>query len=173
VLQFTHCAKCVASKATGHSRTCERLCRAVRCAVLCCGREMPTRATLLAAGRADLVNLISKVGGFSQVRKEALSNNSSRLDVSLGLCVSRASGALSSFVCSDCDSVCAHLQCPGASVLLQQAALQLGLRATRRPAGYWDSLEVLDLELDALIAGTASVHLCICVSLHKAVVVHN
>jgi hypothetical protein len=34
-----------------------------------------------------------------------------------------------------------------------QAALQLGLRASRRPAGYWDSLEVLDMELDAFIAG--------------------
>lgn len=34
-----------------------------------------------------------------------------------------------------------------------QAALQLGMRATRRPAGYWSSLEVLDMELDAFIAG--------------------
>jgi hypothetical protein len=34
-----------------------------------------------------------------------------------------------------------------------QAALQLGLRASRRPAGYWDSLELLDMELDAFIAG--------------------
>lgn len=41
------------------------------CAVVC--REMPTQAALLAAGRADLVNLITKVGGFSQVQ-EALSN---------------------------------------------------------------------------------------------------
>jgi hypothetical protein len=34
-----------------------------------------------------------------------------------------------------------------------QAALLLGLRATRRPAGYWDSLEVMDAELDAFVAG--------------------
>ena len=34
-----------------------------------------------------------------------------------------------------------------------QAALQLGMRAARRPAGYWSSLEVLDMELDAFIAG--------------------
>ncbi|KAF6260236.1 hypothetical protein COO60DRAFT_1637771 [Scenedesmus sp. NREL 46B-D3] len=34
-----------------------------------------------------------------------------------------------------------------------EAALLLGLRATRRPAGYWDSLEVMDAELDAFVAG--------------------
>jgi hypothetical protein len=37
--------------------------------------------------------------------------------------------------------------------LFTQAALLLGLRATRRPAGYWDSLEVMDAELDAFVAG--------------------
>jgi hypothetical protein len=29
--------------------------------------EMPTRAALLDAGRPDLINLIIKVGGFTQV----------------------------------------------------------------------------------------------------------
>jgi hypothetical protein len=36
---------------------------------------------------------------------------------------------------------------------LLQAALLLGLRATRRPAGYWESLEVMDAELDTFVAG--------------------
>lgn len=61
-------------------------------------------------------------------------------------------------------------RCNALHVLLTQAALQLGLRATRRPAGYWDSLEVLDLELDALIAGLAEtscflLHVCCCAQL--------
>lgn len=50
-------------------------------------------------------------------------------------------------------AVPAHL--PRCLVVLQ-AALLLGLRAARRPAGYWDSLEVLDAELDAFVAGTAA-----------------
>jgi hypothetical protein len=38
-----------------------------------------------------------------------------------------------------------------------QAALQLGMRAARRPAGYWSSWEVLDMELDAFIAGASKI----------------
>lgn len=36
---------------------------------------------------------------------------------------------------------------------VMQVALELGLQADRRPVGYWDSLEMLDAELDAFIAG--------------------
>jgi hypothetical protein len=36
-----------------------------------------------------------------------------------------------------------------------QAALQLGMRFTRHPTGYWDSLDMVDAELDAFIAGAS------------------
>lgn len=65
-----------------------------------------------------------------------------------------------------------HLQMPAplpanlpASLL--QTALLLGYRSSRRPEGYWDSLELLDAELEEFIAGMqtrcrliSSVHAC-------------
>lgn len=45
----------------------------VVCMLVFVCREMPTRQQLLDAGRADLVNLVMKVGGFTQVRVEARS----------------------------------------------------------------------------------------------------
>jgi hypothetical protein len=55
---------------------------------------------------------------------------------------------------TECIITCELPGCLALSVLnLVQAALQLGLRATRRPVGYWDSPEVLDMELDVFIAG--------------------
>lgn len=34
-----------------------------------------------------------------------------------------------------------------------QAALMLGYRCSQRPKGYWDSLEMLNMEIDEFIAG--------------------
>jgi hypothetical protein len=59
---------------------------------------MPSRAVLLSAGRADLVNLVLKVGGFTQVWCERAymmcEKSHSRCEVSQGLGLKSGAGVL-------------------------------------------------------------------------------